>query len=144
MYNYSDIKQMDFSAEQMYQLVKDIEKYPEFLPWCDGLRIKSQNDTEVVADMVVGFKSISEKFTSRVNFDEADKKIIVRYEDGPFKSLENNWRFEENDNGCLVHFDISFEFKSKLLDMVMSPVFEKIVGKMVSAFEQRAKDLYSG
>ena len=142
MYKYSDIKQMEFSADEMYQLVKDIEKYPEFLPWCDGLRIKSQAYNEIIADMIVGFSSISEKFTSRVNFDDENKKIIVRYEDGPFKSLENQWFFEDLGDNTKVHFNIEFEFKNKFLDMAMAPVFEKVVKKMVSAFEDRAKNLY--
>jgi len=143
MYKYNDVKEMNFSAIDMYNLVKDIEKYPEFLPWCNGLRINSVQGNEILADMIVSFSSINEKFISRVNFDDDNKKIIVKYEDGPFKHLENQWFFECLGDKTKVHFNIEFQFKNKILDIALFPIFEKVVKKMILAFESRANDLYN-
>ena len=143
MYKYNDVKEMDYSATNMYNLVKDIEKYPEFLPWCNGVRITSVQGNEILADIIVGFSGINEKFTSRVNFDDKNKKIVVKYEDGPFKYLENHWFFECLDNKTKVHFYIEFKFKSKILDIVLSPIFETVIKKMILAFEKRADELYN-
>jgi coenzyme Q-binding protein COQ10 len=142
MYKYNDVKEMDFSATSIYNLVKDIEKYPEFLPWCNAVRITSVQGNEILADMVVGFSGITEKYTSRVNFDDKNKKIFVQYEHGPFKYLENQWFFESIGDKTKVHFNIEFEFKSKILDVVLSPIFETVIKRMISAFEERAQELY--
>ena len=143
MHKYSDVKILPHSAVEMFTLVKDVEKYPDFLPWCEGLRIKQQLDNEIVADMLIGFKGISEKFTSRVTFDTEKNEICVKYENGPFKSLVNTWKLIDVEGGCEVHFYIEFAFKNKILDMAMTPVFTTIVEKMIKAFSSRADDLYS-
>jgi len=127
----------------MFALVADIEKYPEFLPWCIGARILRRDESAqmVLADLVIGFKALRETFTSRVYFD-TPHKIKVTYEKGPFKHLDNIWNFSPNGSGCLVSFEIDFEFRSRLLRAVMEPLFHEAVRRMVAAFESRAAALY--
>ncbi len=144
MHKHTETRRLLFRPDQMYALVLDIEKYPEFLPWCDALRITSHTPNTLTAQMCVGFKGITERFTSRVEYDENTHTIEVYYQDGPFKYLRNTWVFiPDGDTACGVHFNIEFEFKSKILDKIMTPFFATAVQKMVQAFEQRAKDLYS-
>ena len=144
MHKHSEIRPLAFTPKQMYDLVLDIEKYPEFLPWCDALRILSHNNNEITAQMCVGFKGITERFTSRVVYDGNNHTIFVYYENGPFKFLKNRWIFKPiNDTQCQVDFYIEFEFKSKIIDKIMTPFFATAVEKMVQAFEQRAVNLYT-
>jgi coenzyme Q-binding protein COQ10 len=144
MPKHAEKKILQHTPEQMYALVADIEKYPDFLPWCVATRIKKREDegTTVIADMVIGFKMVREKFTSRVVLTEP-RQIDVNYFDGPFKYLENKWVFDPHeDGGCLVDFYVDFEFRSRLLERIMGPLFEKAVHRMITAFESRAKELY--
>lgn len=127
----------------MFDLVAGVERYPDFLPWCKAARIRERSDRLIVADLVIGFKGITERFTSRVALDPSVPKIDVSYEDGPFKYLENKWVFEEAPDGCVVDFYVDFEFRSRLLQGLMGLVFTEAVRKMVHAFETRADDLYS-
>jgi coenzyme Q-binding protein COQ10 len=131
----------------MYALVADIERYPEFLPWCTALRVKDraqQNGHEVLmADMTVAFKTLQEHFASRVTLDPEARRIDVEYIDGPFRSLVNNWRFEPGDaGGVVVDFFIDFDFRSRALGLVISAVFSRAVEKIVQAFEERARVVY--
>ncbi len=131
----------------MYALVADIEKYPAFIPWCVGLRVRKREMVDeletLTADMAVAFKVFREQFTSRVALDPSGKRIEVQYINGPFRYLTNRWVFEPNaEGGCTVDFFIDFEFRSKTLQKMMSKVFTKAVLKMVSAFEERAHALY--
>ncbi len=135
------------SADEMLNIVMQIEQYPEFLPWCTGARIRSsdkEQDKEIiVADLLVAFKMFREKFTSRVVVDRAHKKIDVEYLNGPFKYLKNRWTFEPNEDGsCTIDFYIEFEFKSRALQMLISVVFGEAVRRMVGAFEARADRVY--
>ena len=131
----------------MFDLVADIEKYPSFIPWCVGLRVRKRevvNELEMLtADMAVAFKVFREQFTSQVALDPAEQRIEVQYINGPFRYLINRWVFEPHDDGgCTVDFFIEFEFRSKTLQKMMSTVFTKAVLKMVTAFENRAHALY--
>jgi coenzyme Q-binding protein COQ10 len=131
----------------MYALVADIERYPEFLPWCTALRVRDraqENGQEVLmADMTVAFKALQERFASRVILDPEARRIDVEYIDGPFRSLVNNWRFEPGDaGGVVVDFFIDFDFRSRALGLVMSAVFSRAVEKIVQAFEERARAVY--
>ncbi len=128
----------------MFDLVADVGRYPEFLPWCQATRIRERSDTLLVADMVIGFKIFRERFTSRVTLDWEAKRIDVAYSDGPFKYLKNHWIFvpTEDGQGCDIDFYVDFEFRSKLLQSAISVVFNEAVTKMVNAFESRADDLY--
>ena len=130
------------TPEQLYDLVSDIEDYPNFLPWCVGLRVINRDDGVIRADMVVGFKLLREKFTSKVNLTPK-KRIDVQYLNGPFRYLENRWLFIEKDGGCEIDFFIDFEFRSLLLRKVMEPLFHEAVRRMVRAFESRATQKFS-
>jgi len=141
MPSHAERRPLPYSPEQLFELVADVAKYPEFLPWCVATRIRRQDDREMIADMVIGFKMFRESFTSRVNFHRPDK-IDVIYENGPFKYLENHWIFEPSNDGCVIDFHVDFEFKSRLLEKAIGAVFQEAVHRMVGAFETRAHDLY--
>lgn len=130
------------TADQLYDLVSDVEDYPNFLPWCVALRVTSNEDHVIRADMVVGFRMIREKFTSKVTLTPK-KRIDVEYLDGPFRYLENRWLFTEKEGGCEIDFFIDFEFRSRLLRKIMEPLFHEAVRRMVRAFEKRAAERYA-
>ena len=132
---------LPYSPEQMFDLVADIERYPEFLPWCVGMRVRERRDNVILADLMVGFKMIREKFTSQVTL-QPPSRIDVIYIEGPFKHLENHWLFKPHDGGSMVEFFIDFEFRSRMLRLVMEPLFHEAVRRMVGAFESRAAKLY--
>lgn len=133
---------LPYTPDQLYELVVDIERYPEFLPWCLGARVRSRQEELIVADLIIGFKMFRERFTSRVVPDAEAQRIDVTYAEGPFKYLENHWVFEEHPEGCLIDFYVDFEFRSKLLQKVIEGLFHEAVRRMVAAFETRARDLY--
>ena len=130
------------TAEQLFDLVSDVDDYPNFLPWCVALRVTSRDDNEIRADMVVGFKMLREKFTSRVTLTPKER-IDVEYLDGPFRYLENRWLFIDKDGGCEIDFFIDFEFRSRLRRKIMEPLFHEAVRRMVRAFEKRATERYA-
>lgn len=131
----------------MFDLVADVEKYPEFLPMCEALSVKSRKERDgkglLIADMTVGYKLIRETFTSQVLLDRAALAIEAKYIDGPFKYLTNRWQFEPAGEGrCNVHFHIDYEFKSRMLSMVMGSMFDLAFRKFSQAFEERANRIY--
>ena len=145
MFNSS--RRVKYSPEQMFALVADIEKYPQFLPLCEGLvvrrRLPQEGGGEVLlADMTVGYKAIRETFTSRVTLDPANLKILVEYVDGPFRHLENRWTFKSHETGCEIGFFISYEFASRMLGLLMGTMFDKAFRKFAEAFEKRADLVY--
>ncbi|MGV1914188.1 type II toxin-antitoxin system RatA family toxin [uncultured Agrobacterium sp.] len=136
------------SPDRMYDLVADVEKYPEFLPLCDGLTVRSKKErdgkTLLVADMTVGYKAIRETFTTQVLLKPEERAIDVKYLDGPFRYLDNRWRFEPTDNGgCSVYFFIDYEFKSRLLGALMGSMFDRAFRMFAEAFEARADRIYA-
>jgi coenzyme Q-binding protein COQ10 len=140
-------RSLAWSARQMYDLVADVRRYPEFLPWVVATRIKSDSETEMVADMMVGFNALREKFTSRVHKhaprDGDPGRIEVDYLDGPMKSLSNNWVFEDADNGgCTIAFTVEFSFRNALFEKIAGQYLDRAFRKMVAAFETRAERLY--
>ncbi len=130
------------SPWQLYDLVADVERYPEFLPWCRAARVRRREGNVVVADMVIGFKMLRERFTSRVTVDPERLRIDFAYLDGPFRSLDNHWIFEDHPEGCLIDFYVDFAFRSKILQKLMEALFHEAVRRMVAAFEARAHALY--
>ncbi|MFK7791737.1 MAG: type II toxin-antitoxin system RatA family toxin [Devosiaceae bacterium] len=136
------------SAEDMFALVADVRSYPEFVPLCQSLRVRGEAPLDdgrsvVVADMTVAYKMFKETFTSRVELDPAKREIMVTYLDGPFKKMENRWRFEVLDGiHCVVEFDIDYEFRSRTLATLMGAMFDKAFRKFSTAFEARADELY--
>ncbi|WP_026986306.1 type II toxin-antitoxin system RatA family toxin [Fodinicurvata fenggangensis] len=142
---HAEKRKVPYTSRQLFDLVADVKSYPEFLPWCLAARIKSHEDNVIYADLVIGFKMLRERFTSRVELHEEDPEnltIDVNYVEGPFKYLNNHWKFIPDEEGCLIDFYVDFEFRSRLLQRVMQPLFNEAVRRMVAAFESRAKELY--
>lgn len=137
-----ETRKLPYSCEQMFDLVADVGRYSEFLPWVIATRVRSDTDTEMVADMVVGFKSLREKFTSRVQKDRP-REIDVHYVDGPLRDLDNTWIFRPSaDGGCEVDFTVDFTFKNKMFEAIAGQYFDRAFRRMVEAFEARADQLY--
>lgn len=135
-------RRLPYSPEQMFDLVADVARYPEFLPWVIATRVRSDSETEMVADMLVGFKAIREKFTSRVE-KRRPSQVEVFYVDGPLKDLDNNWLFRETeDGGCEIDFCVDFTFRNALFEAMAGQYFDRAFRKMMEAFEKRADDLY--
>jgi len=141
MPTHAEHKVLPYSPEQMFDLVADVGKYPAFLPWCAGARVKSHTETQLVADLTIGFGPFRESFTSRVELDRPHQ-IQVKYENGPFRYLNNQWTFEPNPKGCNVKFYVDFEFRSRMLQAAIGVVFNNAVRLMVNAFLKRAREVY--
>ena len=148
MPKFSSKRRVHHSAPQMFDLVADVERYPEFVPLCRSLKIRQRtpkpDGTEIViADMTVSFKLVREAFTSRVTLDRPNLKILVEYLQGPFSNLENRWSFESKpDDGCDVGFFLAYEFKSRMLAMLMGAMFDAAFARFSAAFEKRADVVY--
>lgn len=142
MPKHSETRVLPHTPEQMYSLVADIGRYPEFLPWCVGARIVRQSEREVLADLLIGFKVFRERFRSKVDLEPAALTIDVAYVEGPMRYLENHWHFRPHPDGCEVDFRVDFEFRSLLLRKAIEPLFHEAVRRMVAAFEKRATALY--
>lgn len=143
MPKFTDQQTLPFTAEQLFAVVSDVEKYPDFLPWCVGSRIYNQKDGQFDADVIIGFKAFREKFTSRVTLVQ-NKSVKVDYIKGPMKVLYNHWEFTDNSDGsCQLDFDVDFTFKSFVLEKMIGKYFETATRKMMKAFIDRAHSLYS-
>ena len=148
MPRFTNRRRVQHRAEQMFDLVADVERYPEFVPLCQSLKIRQRtpkpDGTEiVVADMTVAFNLVREGFTSRVTLDRPNLKIMVEYLKGPFSKLENRWTFEpKDDTSCDVGFFLSYEFKSRMLAMLMGTMFDTTFQRFAAAFEKRADAVY--
>lgn len=137
-----ETRRLPYSCEQMFDLVADVGRYAEFLPWVIATRVRTDSETEMVADMLVGFKAIREKFTSRVAKNRPDQ-LKVFYVDGPLKDLDNDWTFRPMpDGGCELDFSVDFTFKNAVFEALAGQYFDRAFRKMVQAFEQRADELY--
>src|SRR5258707_9507430 len=148
MPQFSSKRRVHHSAPRMFDLVADVERYPEFGPLCRSLKLSQRtrgpNGTEIViADMTVSFKLVREGFTSRVTLDRPNLKILVEYLQGPFSNLENRWTFEpKSETACEVGFYLSYEFKSRMLAMLMGTMFDTAFQRFAAAFEKRADVVY--
>ncbi|MEZ2127504.1 MULTISPECIES: type II toxin-antitoxin system RatA family toxin [unclassified Sinorhizobium] len=136
------------SSDQMFDLVADVERYPEFLPLCEALSIRSRKERDgkvlLIADMTVGYKAIRETFTTQVLLNSVEHVIDVKYIDGPFKYLDNRWRFEDRpEGGSTIHFFIDYEFKSRILGALMGSMFDRAFRMFSEAFETRATKIYA-
>jgi coenzyme Q-binding protein COQ10 len=141
MPHHHERRALPYSAAQMYDLVSDVRRYPEFLPWVAAVRIKSDNEAEMMADLVVGFKALKESFSSRV-LKTPKSKIVVDYLDGPMRHLHNQWLFEEDGSGCIVDFTVDFAFQNRLFEALAGQYFNTAIRKMTDAFIDRAGVLY--
>ncbi len=142
MPTHAERRLLPYTPEQLFDLVADVERYPEFLPWCLAARIRSRQGNVITADLLIGFKMVRERFTSRVALNRA-RRIDVSYEDGPFHYLNNHWEFIPQPGGkCLIDFYVDFEFRSRVLQKIIGVLFNEAVKRMVAAFEARARQLY--
>ncbi len=144
MPTHAERRRLPYSQEQLFNLVADIERYPEFLPWCLAARIRRREERTIHADLVIGFRMVRERFTSKVDLSPPHR-IDVAYSEGPFKYLNNHWVFEPTqDGGCEIDFFVDFEFRNRVLQKLIEVLFQEAVRRMVSAFEARARALYGG
>ncbi len=144
MPKHTETRHLPYTPEQMFDLVADVARYPEFLPWVSAIRVRSDSPTAMVADMIVGFKGLRETFTSKVEKQRAEH-IRVDYLEGPLKHLNNDWKFRSDGaSGCLVDFSVDFAFKNRVFEMLAGQVFDRALRKMIGAFEERAAKLYAG
>lgn len=143
MPQHREVRFLPHTQEQLFDLVADVDNYAEFLPWVIATRIKSRTQTELVADMVVGFKVFRETFTSRVVL-ERPNHIHIDYISGPLKFLYNDWRFSPLEGGCEVEFHVDFAFRQSLLNALAGSYFDEAFRRMVGAFEARAAQIYAG
>ncbi|PWY56877.1 ubiquinone-binding protein [Legionella qingyii] len=132
---------VNYTCEQMFSLVNEVERYAEFLPYCAESLVHHRDEDEVQATLVIGAAGMSKSFTTR-NMLQVNKMIEIRLVDGPFSHLEGFWRFDEVEEGCKISFDLEFEFAGRMFSMLLGPVFEQITDKMVDSFCERAKAIY--
>ncbi len=146
MPKFENVRTVPHSPEEMFQLVADVERYPEFLPLCQALHVRSRRErdgkTLLIADMTVAYKLVRETFTSQVLLKPEERRIDVSYVDGPFKYLDNRWTFEPVPTGCAVRFYIDYEFKSRTLGLLMGSMFDFAFRRFAAAFEERADVIY--
>lgn len=144
MPSHAEKRVLPYTSQQLFDLVMDIEKYPEFLPWCVAARINERGKNELSADVIVGYKMFREKFSSRVHFKRANE-IEVEYLQGPMRHLHNKWAFRDIRSGqCEVDFYVDFSLKTKLFETLVDQFFHRALVKMINAFEARAAQLYGG
>lgn len=148
MPSFRTTRRVKHTPEQMFALVADVERYPEFLPLCTGLRVLRRTSEDeparetLVAEMSVGYKAIAERFTTKVTLDHANHEIHVSYVNGPFRYLENRWEFRPDGEGCSVLFNIDYEFRSMALGLLMGAMFDSAFRRFTQAFENRADKVY--
>jgi coenzyme Q-binding protein COQ10 len=142
MPRHSEKRNLPYTPEQMFDLVADVKRYQEFLPWVAAVRVRSDSDTSMVADLVVGFRAIKETFASRVT-KKRPSELTVDYIEGPLKYLHNSWHFTaDGKGGCDVEFCVDFAFKSRIFEALAGQVFDRALRRMTTAFEERAHQLY--
>ncbi|MDO8840463.1 MAG: type II toxin-antitoxin system RatA family toxin [Parvibaculum sp.] len=144
---HEQTRDVPYAADDMFDLVAGIERYPEFLPWCGGARIRRRDTIDgnevLLADLIISYKLFRERFTSKVTLDRATRLIDVAYVEGPFRHLHNKWQFEPlQGGGTRIHFFIDFEFRSQMLQKMMNAVFAKAFGRLMQAFVDRADAVY--
>jgi coenzyme Q-binding protein COQ10 len=148
MPQFSTTRRVQHSATDMFDLVADVEHYPEFVPLCRSLKVRKRTQDGdgkdvIVADMTVAYKLIRETFTSRVTLDRAKLEILVEYLEGPFQKMNNRWSFHPTgERACEIEFSIAYEFRSRTLGLLMGSVFDAAFRRFATAFEKRADQVY--
>src|ERR687898_2347706 len=143
MPRHSETKHLPYTSEQLFDLVGDVARYDEFLPWVVAVRVRSSSETETLADLIVGFNAFKERFTSRVT-KQRPTHICVDYIEGPLKYLKNEWRFERAaGGGTEVFFSVDFAFKNRIFEALAGQMFDRALRRMIGAFEERAAELYA-
>lgn len=142
MPRHTETRNLPYSPEQLFDLVADVARYQEFLPWVAATRVRSDSDTLMIADLVVGFKALKETFASRVT-KERPNRIVVDYVEGPLKYLHNSWKFEpDGQGGTTIRFCVDFAFRSRIFEAIAGQMFDRALRRMIGAFETRAHELY--
>ena len=141
MHRHAETRRLPYTAEQMFDLVADIERYPEFLPWCLSARVRPRGENALEAELVIGHGPFRERFVTHDVLDRPHR-IDVSYLRGPFRHLHNSWVFAPADGGSTISFEVEFEFRSRLFERLIGRIFSEAVRRMVSAFEARARELY--
>jgi coenzyme Q-binding protein COQ10 len=142
MPRHTEQRDLPYTPEQLFDLVADVKSYPQFLPWVAAVRVRSDSDTDMVADLVVGFRALKETFTSKV-IKERPREIEIDYIEGPLKYLHNNWKFRpDGHGGTIVDFCVDFAFRSRIFETIAGQVFDRALRRMIGAFEERAHALY--
>ncbi|HWH17290.1 MAG TPA: type II toxin-antitoxin system RatA family toxin [Allosphingosinicella sp.] len=142
MPRHSETRNLPYSPEQMFDLVADVKRYQEFLPWVAATRVRSDSETQMIADLVVGFRSLKETFTSRVN-KHRPERITIDYIEGPLKHLHNTWIFRpDGKGGTDIDFCVDFAFRSRIFESLAGQMFDRALRRMIGAFEARAHELY--
>lgn len=147
MPTHSETRILPYSAQQMYDLVADVARYPEFLPWCSAARVRSttpgaEGSVVMAAELVISFKVFRERFASKVTLWPAENRIDTEYLDSPFRYMKSDWAFADVEGGCEVRFFVDFEFKNAVLQALIGVVFNEAMQRIVRAFERRAATLY--
>jgi coenzyme Q-binding protein COQ10 len=135
-------RQSPFSAQQMFDLITDVDRYDEFIPYCTASRVRRRSDTEMLADLAIGYKMLRETYSSRIEMGASPLSVTVHQAKGPFRHLFNQWVFEDTETGCEVHFELQFEFAVPLLRRIIQPMMNRVVERFIAAFETRALDIY--
>jgi coenzyme Q-binding protein COQ10 len=141
MPRHSETRFLPYTPDQLFDLVSDVGSYDEFLPWVSAVRIRSEDEREMIADLIVGFNAFKERFTSKVT-KHRPGHICVDYVEGPLKYLKNEWQFEPAQGGSNVHFTVDFAFKSRIFETLAGSMFDRALRRMTGAFEKRAEQLY--
>jgi coenzyme Q-binding protein COQ10 len=141
MPRHAETRILPYTPEQLFDLVADVGRYQEFLPWVAATRIREDSDTAMVADLVVGFRALKETFTSRVH-KQRPREIEIDYVEGPLKHLHNNWKFRAVPGGTEVDFCVDFAFKNRIFEAIAGQMFDRALRRMIGAFEERAAALY--
>ena len=142
MPRHSEQRHLPYTPEQLFDLVADVKSYAEFLPWVAAVRVRSNSETDMVADLVVGFRALKETFTSRVR-KRRPHEIVIDYIEGPLKYLHNSWKFEpDGEGGTRIAFCVDFAFKSRIFESLAGQMFDRALRRMIGAFEERAHALY--
>ena len=142
MPRHTETRHLPFTPEQLFDLVADVGRYQEFLPWVAAVRIRSDSEAETVADLVVGFRALKETFTSRVH-KRRPHEIEIDYVEGPVKYLHNTWKFRpDGQDGTLLDFCVDFAFRSRIFEAIAGQMFDRALRRMIGAFEDRAHALY--
>ena len=143
MPRHTETRRLPYTPEQMFDLVADVPRYAEFLPWVAAVRVRSDSETEMIADLIVGFKALRERFTSRV-VKQRPHHIHVDYLEGPLKHLSNDWKFQpDGEGGTLVDFCVDFAFRNRIFEAIAGQMFDTALRRMINAFEERAAVLYA-
>jgi coenzyme Q-binding protein COQ10 len=144
MPRHTEQRRLPYSPEQLFDVVADVRNYPAFLPWVAAVRVRSDGPTEMIADLVVGFRAIKETFSSKV-VKRRPEEIEIDYIEGPLKYLHNNWKFRpDGEGGTIVDFCVDFAFRSRLFETLAGQMFDRALRRMIGAFEDRAAALYGG